>query len=202
MYSYLYTPALKLDALVRNPATNANMIVVDLEDATHVHKKEAARHKAKAFNFKPLLDLGIKIGVRVNNLSSIDGLLDVLLLQDMYLSGNTAFEYVFLPKVNHARDLEIYRSFFADSPFQPKIYTFIETVEAVENANEIAKLSDALCFGQADLVAQMYAPNQAYVDYARAKLCIAAAKNNLMAIDTNSFEINDMNVFKCESRVE
>ena len=105
------------------------------------------------------------------------------LLKSLYEKGNTALEYIFLPNVKCKREVEIYRSLFNSLPFSPKLISFIETIEAVDNADEIASVSDALCFGQADLVADMYSPNEAFINYARARLCISAAKYDLMAID-------------------
>jgi citrate lyase subunit beta/citryl-CoA lyase/(S)-citramalyl-CoA lyase len=97
-----------------------------------------------------------------------------------------------LPKVHHPSEVAVCRSLIGALPAPPELYTFIETIEAVDNADGIASLSDALCFGQADLVSEMYSPNEAFIDHARARLCIAAAKYNIPAIDTNSFEIKDM----------
>jgi citrate lyase subunit beta/citryl-CoA lyase/(S)-citramalyl-CoA lyase len=197
LVSYLYTPALKLDSLVKNiKEISANMIVVDLEDSIHSKDKELARQKVSAFDFAPIINKGIKVGVRINSIANYDGLNDMKLLKSLYEKGNYTLEYIFIPKVKCKREVEIYRSLFNTLPFMPKLVTFIETVESVDNADKIASVSDALCFGQADLVAEMYNPNETFVNYARARLCIAAAKYDLMAIDTNSFEIEDMKLFK------
>jgi citrate lyase subunit beta/citryl-CoA lyase/(S)-citramalyl-CoA lyase len=171
------------------------MVVVDIEDSTHVSAKSEAREKLLQFDFQPIVDAGLKLGIRVNRLSSFDGIDDLKLLEQLYGSGNFALDHVFIPKVSHQNEVKIYRSLFDSLPFQPKIYTFIETVEAVENAEQIAQVSDALCFGEADLVAGMYSPNETYINYARAKMCIAAAQENIPAIDSNSFEITDMEIF-------
>jgi len=191
--SYLYTPALRLDSLVAHrQGIDANVLVVDLEDSIHFHSKGDAREKVATFDFAPLLDLGLKIGVRINGIFCFDGFRDLEMLRDLGQRGKSPFTYIFLPKVNHGSELKIYRSLVKDIKPLPRLYTFIETVAAVENADGIAAASDALCFGQADLTAEMYTPNSAYLDYARARLCVAAAKHQIQAIDTNSFEIKDL----------
>jgi citrate lyase beta subunit len=197
--SYLYTPALRMDSLVAHrQGIEASVIVVDLEDSIHFNAKAEAREKIGVFDFSPLTQLGIRLGLRVNTICSFDGLRDLEMLRALCERGDCPFEYVFLPKVNHQNELKVYKSLLNSLKQPPKLYTFIETIEAVENADGIAAASDALCFGQADLVAEMYSPNAAYLDFARARLCVAAAKHHIQAIDTNSFEISDLAYFERE----
>jgi citrate lyase subunit beta/citryl-CoA lyase/(S)-citramalyl-CoA lyase len=196
--SYLYTPALRVDSLITHEQLQPHMVVVDLEDSTHVNAKEAARAKIASFDFTPLRDRGIKLGVRINAVSTYDGVQDLLLMRTIFGRPDAAFSHVFLPKVGHLNEVRIYRSLFATLPSVPRLYSFIETVDAVDQADGIASASDALCFGQADLVAEMYSPNDAFINYARARLCVAAAKYNIQAIDTNSFDIKNMAKFEEE----
>lgn len=193
---FLYTPALRIDTLLNKlDSLNADMIVVDLEDSTHKSAKVEAREKILNFDFTPIIKAGFKLGLRVNCLSTFDGIQDLLFIEKLFKSGKAELNHIFVPKVNHQSEVKVYRSLFETLPVMPKIYTFIETVDAVDNAYDIAKVSDALCFGQADLVAEMYSPNDTFVNYARARMCIAAAKCNIQAIDSNSFEIEDMDIF-------
>lgn len=196
--SYLYTPALRVDSLIAHDQLRPHMVVVDLEDSTHLNAKEAARTKIAGFDFTPLRDRGIKMGVRINTIASYDGVRDLLLLQTLFGRTDTSFSHVFLPKVGHENEVRIYRALFATLAVTPQVYSFIETVDAVEHADGIARASDALCFGQADLVAEMFSPNDAFINYARARLCVAAAKYNIQAIDTNSFDIKNMTKFEEE----
>lgn len=197
--SYLYTPALRIESLLaKRHEIAADVVVVDLEDSIHFNAKAEARKKVARIDLSPLTQLGIRLGLRVNTACSFDGLRDLEMLRALGESGECPFEYVLLPKVNHQSELRIYRGLVNSLRRPPKLYTFIETVEAVENAFGIAAASDALCLGQADLCAEMYAPNAAYLDYARARLCVAAAKHHIQAIDTNSFEISDMAFFERE----
>ncbi|WP_374338437.1 CoA ester lyase [Leeia sp.] len=197
--SYLYTPALRVDSVVAHlDSLSTDMVVVDLEDSTHVQAKQDARHKIQNFDFSPIRSRGIKLGLRINTIASHDGLADLQLLKTLYAAGKHDLQTIFLPKVNHPNEVKIYRALLSGLSCAPRLCTFIETVEAVDNADGIASVSDALCFGQADLVSEMYSPNAAFIDYARARLCVAAARHNLQAIDTNSFEIKDMEKFEAE----
>jgi citrate lyase subunit beta/citryl-CoA lyase/(S)-citramalyl-CoA lyase len=195
--SYLYTPALRLDSLVANrESIAANVVVVDLEDSVHFSAKAEARDKIARFDFSPLTSAGVRLGLRINTICTFDGLRDMEAFRELAQRDACPFEFVFIPKINHQSELRVYRSLFATLKNPPKLYTFIESLEAVENANGIAAASDALCLGQADLSAEMYNPSASYLDYARARLCTAAARHRIQAIDTNSFEIHDMAVFE------
>jgi citrate lyase subunit beta/citryl-CoA lyase/(S)-citramalyl-CoA lyase len=193
----LYTPALRIDSLVTHRhETAADAIVIDFEDSTHVNSKEDARRKIESFDFSAFADTKLKFGARINTISTYEGLRDMQLLKTLYESGRCDIGFVLVPKVGHPSEVQVYRSLLSSLPFMPKVYTFIESVDAVDNADGIAAVSDALCFGQADLVADMFSPNEAFISYARARMCIAAARHNIMAIDTNSFEIHDMDIFR------
>jgi citrate lyase beta subunit len=197
--SYLYTPALRMDSLIANRQNIvADALVVDLEDSIHVNAKADARAKVAELDLSLLTKQGLRVGVRINTIASYDGLKDLELLLQLGARERRSFEFVLLPKVSHASEVKVYKAHFATLRSPPAVYPFIETLDAVENADGIAAVSDGLCFGQADLVAEMYAPNASYLDYARARMCTAAAKYRLQSIDTNSFEIEDMVRFEAE----
>jgi citrate lyase subunit beta/citryl-CoA lyase/(S)-citramalyl-CoA lyase len=197
--SYLYVPAARLDRVLANRRqVEANVIVLDVEDSTHLHSKADARAKIADADLAPLTALGLELGIRINALTTFDGVRDLDMLRQVFERGDAKISYVFVPKINGPGDVRIYRSLFSTLPIRPKIVSYIETIDAVENADAIAAVSDAVCFGQADLVAGMYSPNTSYIDYARARMCVAAAKHKLLAIDTSSFEIQDMARFEAE----
>jgi citrate lyase beta subunit len=199
--SYFYTPALKLDsALLKRHQVGADAWVIDLEDSIHVRSKAAARDKLAGCDLTPLRELEVPIGVRINAISTVDGLQDLLMLASRDSHGGNAFDFVLLPKVRVGAEVELYRAHLERMTHPPRAFTFIETVDAVENVDAIASLSDALCFGQADLVAELYAPNPALIAQAQARTCAAAAKYRLEAIDNNSFEIKDMAIVDAQCR--
>ncbi|MEN3308475.1 MAG: citrate lyase subunit beta / citryl-CoA lyase [Micromonosporaceae bacterium] len=193
----LYTPALRVDSILRSAPARTGMVVLDLEDSIPKHLKDAARDRLVDVD---LSESGLAgLGLRINSLSTPDGMPDIEALVRLDgRVGGVVVQAVFVPKVATAGDVAVYRSLLARLANPPEICSFIETVDAVENAFEIAALSDGLSFGQADLASEMYAPNEAYLGYARARLCVAAAKHALPAIDTNSFELWDMTVVRAE----
>jgi citrate lyase beta subunit len=196
---YFYTPALRIDAVVKSGARAGVMQVLDLEDAIPAGSKAAAREcLARA----DLSGTGLAaVMLRLNSIETPDGLADMRMLLDLGGQvGGVPVQAVLAPKIAAGRDVAIYRSLLSHLPNPPEICSFIETVDAVENAFDIAAGSDGLCFGQADLVAEMYSPDESFLAHARARLCVAAAKYQLPAIDTNSFELWDAEVIAEQSQ--
>ena len=197
--SYLYTPAPRMDSLIaKRQDITADGVIIDLEDSVHVNAKAAAREKIAQLDLSPLAKLGLRLAVRINTICSFDGLRDLEMLRQRYERGDCAIESVLLPKINTASEVRVYRSLFDSLKQRPRLISFIETIEAVENADAIASVSDAICFGQADLGAQMYSPHPVFLDYARTRMCAAAAHYQIQCLDTSSFEIHDMVKFERE----
>lgn len=195
-----YTPVPRIDALLKAVPARAGTVVLDLEDSIPKPAKAAARERLAGVDLSPTGLSGVAL--RINTILTPDGLLDIQLLLELDACiGGVPVETVLIPKIATARDVEIHRQLFSGLTNPPEICSFIETVDSVENAFEIAAASDGLCFGQADLVAEMYAPDASYLAHARARLCVAAAKYGLPAIDTNSFELWDIDVVReqCEA---
>ncbi|NQZ12012.1 MAG: aldolase [Algicola sp.] len=197
--SYLYTPALKVDALAKNNAghhaDHCDVAVLDLEDSIHLAMKANARQIIFDLDHGALKRMK-KLSLRLNAIDTLDGIKDMEMLGRLFKHKGCRFDSVFVSKIRHHRDLVVYRRLFDAMAPAIKLITIIETVEAIEDLDEIAKYSDALILGQADLMACLYAHNQSFINNARAKICVYAAKYNITAIDTNSFEIDDMILFK------
>ncbi|OEJ24396.1 aldolase [Streptomyces agglomeratus] len=193
-----YVPASRLDKLLKNVPRHSVALVLDLEDSVPKDAKPTARERLRDVD---LTGTGLDgVSLRVNSIETPDGLLDIQLLLALGGEiGGLPLETVFVPKVCGARDVAVYRSLLSGLPNPPEICSFIETVDAVENAFEIAAVSDGLCFGQADLVAEMWAPDESYLAHARARMCVAASRYGLPVVDTNSFELWDMDIVRAQS---
>lgn len=192
-----YVPASRLDTLLKNVPRHSVSLVLDLEDAIPRQAKETARKRLADVD---LTGVGqVDVAVRINSVETPDGLLDIqaLLALDGTIGG-LPLRAVLVPKIADGRDVAIYRSLLSQLSDPPEVHSFIETVDAVENAFEIAAASDGLCFGQADLAAEMWAPDESYLALARARMCVAASRYGLPAIDTNSFELQDMDVLRAQ----
>ncbi|MFJ2863077.1 HpcH/HpaI aldolase/citrate lyase family protein [Kitasatospora sp. NPDC087314] len=197
--SLLYTPALLLASVAKPGKVQADMLVLDLEDSTHPAKKAEARALLAAAD---LTKAGLPaLGMRVNSIATPDGLEDLRMLIALdAVIGGVPLDVIFIPKIAGPGDVAIYRALLSGTSKPPQICSFIETLDSVENAFAIAEVSDGLCFGQADLTAEMYAENETYLDYARARLCVAASRHRIPAIDTNSFELHDLDVVSAACR--
>jgi citrate lyase subunit beta/citryl-CoA lyase/(S)-citramalyl-CoA lyase len=195
---YFYTPALRIDSVAKTGARAGVMQVLDLEDSIPSGAKTRARECLAAADLSATGVPGVIL--RINSLETPEGLADIRMLLDLGGEiGGVPVETVFVPKVAAGRDIAICRSLLSALPEPPQIAGVIETVDAVENAFDIAAASDGLGFGQADLVSEMYAPDESYLAHARARLCVAAARHGLPAVDTNSFELWDAGVIRAES---
>ncbi|MER7754724.1 aldolase/citrate lyase family protein [Kitasatospora sp. NPDC097643] len=197
--SLLYTPALRLAKMAEPGRVRADMLVVDLEDSVHPEKKAEARAQLGQVD---LTGAGLPaLGLRVNSITTPAGLEDLRTLLELdAVIGGVRVDVVFVPKICGAGDVAVYRRLLELTSRPPRICSFIETVDAVENAFAIAQVSDGLCFGQADLTAELYAEDPFYLDYARSRLCAAAARHRVPAIDTNSFELHDLELVAAQCR--
>jgi citrate lyase subunit beta/citryl-CoA lyase/(S)-citramalyl-CoA lyase len=193
-----YVPASRVDKLLKNVPRDSVALVLDLEDSVPEQAKRAARERLGEVDLTGTGHDGVWL--RINSIETPDGLLDIQTLLALGGQlGGLPVKTVLAPKVCGPRDVAIYRSLLSGLPNPPEICSFIETVDAVENAFEIAAVSDGLCFGQADLVAEMWAPDETYLAHARARMCVAASRYGLPVIDTNSFELWDMDVVRDQS---
>jgi len=198
--SYFYCPALRLPKLLgKLDELSPQAVVIDLEDSIHPTEKAQARAAVEAYDFAPLRARNLPVGLRVNTIRLSHGLSDLMLLERLADRG-PAFDFVLLPKLRSGAEVEIYRAHLDRLPTPVLAYSFIETVDAVTETDAIASLSDALCYGQADLCAELYAPNPHFLADAQARLTAAAAKHRIPAIDTNSFEIENMAVVEAQSQ--
>lgn len=192
-----YVPASRADSLLKNVPRGSVSLVLDLEDSVPVHAKSTARERLGEVDLSGTGQTGVML--RVNSIETPDGLLDIQTIRALGGEvGGLPVRAVLVPKVSTGRDVAIYRSLLSDLADPPEIYSFIETVDAVENAFDIAAASNGLCFGQADLVAEMWAPDESYLDHARARMCVAASRYGLPVIDTNSFELWDMGLVRAQ----
>jgi citrate lyase beta subunit len=195
---YFYTPALRVGSVLRSESPPGAARVLDLEDSIPKRAKAAARDQLAAVDLSGTGLPGVLL--RVNCIETPDGLADLRMLLDLDGQiGGVPVQAVLVPKVAAGRDVAIYRSLLSGLSHPPEIASFIETLDAVENAYDIAAASDALCFGQADLLSEMYAPDESFLAHARARLCVAAARYGRPAIDTNSFELWDTEVIRAQS---
>ncbi len=173
--------------------TNADAVILDLEDGCPVDKKLAAREtlinllKENAFS-KPLF-------VRVNDAMEAIGREDI----DSISPYQDQIEAIILPKTQSFDFLATLAPMIA---FQNKLVPLIETPRAIDTVTQIAAFKDVvgLFFGAADSSASLgcklaWEP----LLYARSKVVTAAAMYSLYTIDAPFFYIDDKEGLKREA---
>lgn len=135
--SFLFVPAAD-ERLVESAASKAcDAVILDLEDGTHASRKEAARQGLPA-RYARLSSTGKAIAVRVNG--------DLLTVaDDLRAAVLPGLDMLVLPKVEHARDVQILAHAVAALEAQrgmaPGLIRFllqIETAGALPRLHEIA----------------------------------------------------------------
>ena len=185
--SLLFVPGDRSDRFDKALSSGADTVCIDLEDAVGPGKKAMARRDALAF-------LGEKKkntpGLRINSLSTLEGLRDVLAIADSDVSP----AFVLMPKVENAPEIEQLRSVLQQSC--PPIWPMIETPSALAQISDIAKSlgeEEVILFGGVDYAASLGADmGWDALYYARATIISAAASANVQAMDVPFLDIHDI----------
>ena len=203
----LFVPGNQPDRVDKAVRTNADMVIMDLEDAVALAEKSEAR---QAVRQKIYQHAKRKLMVRVNALST--GLVDDD-LGEILVPGLNA---VMLPKVDDPRDIQRIDAMMTEierdrgiDPGAVKVIGLVETALAVENAFRIASSVTesqrlyTLAFGAADFSLDMgieMSKTGEALFYPRARLALACRAAGIApAIDT-PFMINlkDLEAFKAD----
>ncbi|MDE3153767.1 MAG: CoA ester lyase [Acidobacteriota bacterium] len=197
--SYLFVPANRPRMYEHAERSEADVLVVDLEDAVPVAEKAAARDTVAA-TFGVFAAPAARVFLRVN----ADGALQEA---DLHLAARLPLAGLVVPKVEEAADLARVADWLAARPADPQghhpaIVALLETPRGVLAAPHITagghpRLA-AVAFGAEDFSAVMSvdaadaATNAPLLDHARASVTIAAAAAGLPAIDSPSFAVHDV----------
>lgn len=195
--SLLFAPAVRPDLVAKMPATGADLIAIDLEDATPVGAKDAARGELHRL----LRSVGdsVAVSVRVNDPSTPWFVDDIVALPD----GLAA---VVVPKVETVAGLDQVRAALAaagrsDLP----VVAGIETALGVADARlTLAHPSvGAAYFGAEDFIADMGGVRTSSNDevrFARSKVALAARLAQIPALDqvVADFRDDDRCRLECE----
>ena len=166
--SYLYVPASKPEIVAKAFNSDADCVVIDLEDAVHVDSKTAAREfvaeflKTKAP--KPFL-------VRINDTNGAWGMLDLEAIAAENLFG------VRIPKVTNIETIKIVAKVFDAAKSNAQIHLLIESALGVQRAFELATADPrvkAISLGEADLESDLRVTNDEALKYSRNAIVVAA----------------------------
>ncbi len=189
--SIMFTPALRLDRFHQIFGSFSDLCLLDCEDSVSVVDKEEARknlyvylEQSKVVN-KPM-------GVRVNGLNTADGKADILALKNC----RNLPDYIVIPKVETGRDIISVVDELDCRARGTQIIALIENIKGVQNVEKIAAASPdlaALMFGAADYTRSI--EGEICWDtllFPRTMIIHAACNNNIGAIDTPYFDMQDL----------
>nr|BBH94940.1 malyl-CoA lyase [Thermogemmatispora argillosa] len=212
--SELSTPASNVRMLQKAAASQADLVMLDLEDSVSPTEKDKAR--AQAIEALRTLDWGGKTrAVRINDLDSEYAYRDIIALVE---EAGEHLDILIVPKVKRARDVwwidrlltQIEKRCKLTRPIGLEV--LIEETEALINVEKIARASprlEALIFGPADYAASQgidlkYIGNDFDTypgdlwHYARNKIVIAARAAGLEAIDGPYVNIRNLDGYRRE----
>jgi len=180
--SHLYVPGNDVERLDKSLGRGADAIIVDLEDAIALDKKDEARALVK--DWLPTVSTSVEIWVRINNTEGMKDL-DVEAIKHPAVTG------IVLAKTGSIKDVEWLDKKLTGTGIQ--ISALIESAEGVFNAQAIAKgpRITRLQIGEADLRSEIGSStdDETTIQFARsvAVFASAAAKINppVAAVSTN-----------------
>jgi citrate lyase subunit beta/citryl-CoA lyase len=210
--SVLTTPASSERMLVKAASSDADYVILDLEDSVAPSEKVAARSRAcEAIND---LDWGRKtLGVRVNSVGTPWVLDDLLAISR---SSGTKLDVVVVPKVMGGADVEFVSAVLdhveLETPHRLGIEVLVEEASALQQLGVIVRASERLetvTFGPGDYAASLRATMPAadadpsagaYATFARQSIVVAARAVGAVPIDGPFADYSDPVGFEREAR--
>jgi citrate lyase beta subunit len=197
--SMLFVSGEKAERFPKAAAAGADVICIDLEDAVHPDRKQAARQSVLSWvRHNPAGENGPGLGIRINGLRTLEGLRDVLALAE----SGARLDWLLVPKVEDAADVQALHGWCSDR-FE-RLTALVETPRGIENAPDIARAGGklaALMLGGADLSAELDAEfGWDGLLYARGRLVNAAKAAGLQAWDVPHIDIRRLDDLAEETR--
>ena len=193
--SVLFTPGDRPEMLRKAPTAGADVIVFDLEDAVSPARTPEARESVGDVLTDPTFDADAdcEVCVRVNAAPDVARAdLDAILEE----ADDVRLDAIMCPKVESANGVARLTDHARSHGASVPVLALVETARGVLAAPEIAAedATDALVFGAEDLAADIGATRTdegLEVLYARERVVIAAAANDIDAIDTVYTDFSD-----------
>ena len=204
--SFMFLPAYNTKFIDKALSSNADALILDMEDSVPLAQRQSARENIIDYNNKGLFN-NKNIFIRINEIGTKDFAEDIT---QLVLKGITGFmpskimnaeDVVFLDKMIEV--LEIKNNIEVGTI---KLSPLIETTSAVMDINRIAKASKrlvALCFGGEDYLNDLgstYTYQESAFVMPRAMIVNAARAAGLLPIDTPYLNIADVEGFEEKER--
>ncbi|KAA2252996.1 CoA ester lyase [Solihabitans fulvus] len=187
--SILYTPALSLDRVVKAWSYDADVHLIDLEDAVPPPEKPSARLVCRAALEKA--PNPANVAVRVNQLGTIEAAHDLVLLAESPVRPG----FIVMTMVESSVEVTLMRDTLASAGAHPEIYVTMETPAAVVDVDAIAAAADGLILGSADLAATLGVEiTWAGMLAARQAMALACARHGAACVDTANYRLAEPGV--------
>ena len=198
--SLLFVPGLRPDRFAKALESDADIVCVDIEDAVPLARKDEAR----ALTFPLFGEVGpshVETMVRINPLSTPEGLKDILALRDCTAPPKA----LMLAKPGSAAEIRLYDELLQGSCASIRFHVIIESTDGLANVMDIANAStriDSLLFGAVDMSADLRAEKtwEALL-YARSRVVHAAARYGLDLLDVPWLNLDDQDGLKIEAEM-
>jgi citrate lyase subunit beta/citryl-CoA lyase len=172
--TWLYVPGDRPERFAKALASDADVVIVDLEDAVAPAHKDSARENARAL----LSEISPKpVVVRINDVRSAWGAADLARLGDA-----SSLAGVRVPKVESAEDVRLVRAGLTSRTLP--LHCLIESARGVEAAFEIARADPnvaSIGLGEADLRSDLGVTDEEGLLWARSRIVVAARAADLPA---------------------
>ncbi|CAB4634231.1 unannotated protein [freshwater metagenome] len=166
--SYLYAPASKPELVEKAFNSQADCIVIDLEDAVHHDKKDEARRFVVEFLSKPAPKPFL---VRINDLNGPWGVTDLESISGPNLFG------IRIPKTSSVDTVRKASKIIDSHKSNAQIHLLIESALGVIKAFELSSCDPkvaAITLGEADLLSDLRATNDEALAFSRLSILVAA----------------------------
>ena len=197
--SLLFSPGDRPELMRKAPATGADVICFDLEDAVAPGRKDEARAAVREVLVDPDFDPDAEVCVRLTATApaaDLDALVGATGDGSDDPDSSLGLDAVMLPKVEDADRVERVAALCADRGLDPAVFALVETASGVLSAASIAAAdaTSAVAFGAEDLAADVGATRTdegTEVLYAREHVVLAASAADVDALDTVYTDFSD-----------
>ena len=191
--SALYMPGINQKAMDKALKLDCDAVILDLEDAVDVSKKEESRQLVKRQIENN--DYGPKqVVVRVNDLNTKWGESDVAAF------ANSRIQAILVPKVSEIGDVSRIAEVLNEYGSELPVWIMVETPLAIININELARQPrvSALVMGTSDLVTDLGAEHMKdrhNISYALQRSVVAARAFGKLILDGVHLDFRDLDSF-------
>ncbi len=198
--SLLFVPGLRPDRFEKALESGTDIVCVDIEDAVPLPRKDEARELTFPL-FEKDRPGDVETMVRINPLSTPEGLKDILALRDCARPPKA----LMLAKPGSAAEIRLYDELLQGNCADIRFHVIIESTEGLANVMEIANASsriDSLLFGAVDMSADLRAEKTwETMLYARSRVVHAAARYGLDLLDVPYLNLDDEAGLKLEAEM-